>query len=223
MNRQQRLDEFRSRLIDWAKRGTAALHRARTQQVDITMVKASMARGMNHLRQLAKREQTFSLNDLRAWLQQHGRKLTLTFVAPIAAVVLLLLVNHQITRVSNSVALKPAQLTAIESLIQESKNVGGSGGTLSAAPTLTDNDLESMRVILQNRGISPNILRLNLESGVSIEIQVDQAAFGQWMAFLDEIARRWQVYPTQLTLKAAEQPDTVSVRGTLQQTQALTP
>jgi type II secretory pathway component PulM len=182
-----------------------------------------MARGMNHLRQLAKRKQAFSLNDLRPWLQQHGRKLTLTFVAPIAAVVLLLLINHQITRVSNSVALKPAQLTAIESLIQESKNVGGSGGTLSAAPTLTDNDLETMRVILQNRGISPNILRLNLESGVSIEIQVDQAAFGQWMAFLDEIARRWQVYPTQLTLKAAEQPDTVSVRGTLQQTQALTP
>lgn len=216
MNHRQRLDEFRGCLTDWAKRGAAALHRARTQQVDITMLKASMARSVAYIRQLAKREQAFTLRDLRPWLQQHGRKMALTLVAPIAALSVLALVNHQINTVSNSVALKPAQLTAIESLIQDSKNTGIS---FTAAPALTDNDLETMRVILQNRGINPNILRLNLDSGVGIEIQADQAAFGQWVAFLDEIARRWQVYPTQLTLKATDQPETISIRGTLQQAQ----
>ena len=212
----ERLDEYLTRLLEMAKQGAAALNRARTQQVDMATVKANIAEALNRLRQLAKREQTFTLIDLRPWLQQHGRKLALTVAAPIGAIVLLLLVNQLITSVSNSVALKPAQLTAVESLIQDSKNMGN---TMTPPAVLTDNDLETMRVILQNRGISPNILRLNLDSGVGIEIQVDQAAFGQWVAFLEEIARRWQVYPTQLTLKATDQPETVSIRGTLLQAQ----
>lgn len=216
MNYRQRLDDYRTRLIELAKQGAAALNRARTQQVDMTTVKTNITEALNRLRRLAKREQTFTLNDLRPWLQQHGRKLALTVGAPIGTIVLLLLVNQLITSVSNSVALKPAQLTAVESLIQDSKNMGN---TMTPPAVLTDNDLETMRVILQNRGISPNILRLNLDSGVGIEIQVDQAAFGQWVAFLEEIARRWQVYPTQLTLKATDQPETVSIRGTLQQAQ----
>lgn len=216
MNYRQHLDACRSQLIVVAKRSIAAFQRARTQQVDMAMVKAAMADVLNRLRQLAKREQTFSLSGIRHWLQQNGRKLSLTMVAPIAALLLLVLVNQQIIRVSNNVALKPAQLTAIESLIQDSKNTGTG---VSTAPALTDSDLETMRVILQNRGITPNILRLNLDSGIGIEIQVDQAAFGQWVSFLEEIAQRWQVYPMQLTLKAAEQPETVSIRGTLQQIQ----
>ena len=216
MNYRERLDEYRTRLIELAKQGAAALNRARTQQVDMATVKANITEALNRLRQLAKREQKLTLSDLRPWLQQHGRKLALTVAAPVGAIVLLFLVNHLITSVSNSVALKPAQLTAIESLIQDSKNTGNS---TTPPAVLTDNDLETMRVILQNRGISPNILRLNLDSGVGIEIQVDQAAFGQWVAFLEEIARRWQVYPTQLTLKATDQPETVSIRGTLQQAQ----
>lgn len=220
MNYRQRLDEYRSRLIAGAKQCAAALHRARTQQVDMASVKASIAASLNKLRQLAKREQSFSLKELRPWLQRHGRKLTITVAAPIAAIIAIFLVNHLITSVSNSVALKPAQLTAVESLIQNSKNTGT--GT-SQAPALTDNDLETMRVILQNRGITPNILRLNLDSGIGIEIQADQAAFGQWVAFLEEISRRWQVYPTQLTLKATDQPEIVSVRGTLQQAQTAAP
>lgn len=220
MNYRQRLDEYQSRLIAGVKRCAAALHRARTQQVDMATVKASIAGSLDRLRQLAKREQKLSLKDLRPWLQQHGRKLAMTVGAPIVAILAIFLVNHLIASVSVSVALKPAQLTAIESLIQDSKNTGVS---TSLAPALTDNDMETMRVILQNRGITPNILRLNLDSGIGIEIQADQAAFGQWVAFLEEISRRWQVYPTQLTIKATDQPETVSIRGTLQQAQTAAP
>lgn len=220
MNYRQQLAAYRSRLVDWTKRGAAALKRARTQQIDMTMVKASAAQTFHRLRMLIKRERTLTLNDLRVWSHQHGKKLMLTVVAPITAVVLLLVVNSQISVLDERLALKAAQLNAIESLIQDSKNTTGSA---SPMPVLTDNDVETMRVILQNRGINPNILRLNLDSGVGIEIQADQAAFGQWVAFLDEIARRWQVYPTQLTVKAMEQPEMVSVRGTLQQSQAVSP
>lgn len=220
MNHKERLAQYQTRLADLAKRGVAALQRARTQQVDMAAVKASIARGLHQLRQLSKQEPSFSIRDLRPWLQQHGRKLALTVAAPLTLITLLILVQHQIGKLADSAALKPAQLTAIESLIQDSKNTGT---TINPPAALTDNDLETMRVILQNRGITPNILRLNLDSGVGIEIQVDQAPFGQWVPFLEEIARRWQVYPTQLTLKASDQPEIVSIRGTLQQTQALTP
>lgn len=220
MNYKERLAQYQTRLADLAKRGVAALQRARTQQVDMAAVKASIARGLHQLRQLSKQEASFSIRDLRPWLQQHGRKLALTVAAPLTLIALLILVQHQIGKLADSAALKPAQLTAIESLIQDSKNTGT---TTNPPAALTDNDLETMRVILQNRGITPNILRLNLDSGVGIEIQVDQAPFGQWVAFLEEIARRWQVYPTQLTLKASDQPEIVSIRGTLQQTQTLTP
>ena len=220
MNYKERLAQYQTRLADLAKRGVAALQRARTQQVDMAAVKASLARGLHQLRQLSKQEASFSIRDLRPWLQQHGRKLALTVAAPLTLITLLILVQHQIGKLADSAALKPAQLTAIESLIQDSKNTGT---TTNPPAALTDNDLETMRVILQNRGMTPNILRLNLDSGVGIEIQVDQAPFGQWVAFLEEIARRWQVYPTQLTLKASDQPEIVSIRGTLQQTQTLTP
>lgn len=220
MRYQQRLDEYRSRLIQAAKRSAAALHRARTKQVNMADVKAAIAGGLERLRQLAKREQKLDLKDLCPWLQQHARKLTIAVAAPFAAIVAILLVNHVTANVSDNVALKPAQLTAIESLIQDSKITGVS---TSLAPALTDNDMETMRVILQNRGITPNILRLNLDSGIGIEIQADQAAFGQWVAFLEEISRRWQVYPTQLTIKATDQPETVSIRGTLQQAQTAAP
>ena len=220
MNYRQLLDEYRSRLIALAKQMGSALHRARTQQVDMATVKAYVADGMSRLRQLPKREKSFSLNDLRTWLQQHGRKLATTLAAPVAFVGLLLLTNHLIGSTSASVSLKAAQLTAIESLIQDSKSTGMN---TSPAIALTDNDLETMRVILQNRGITPNILRLNLENGVCIEIQIDQASFGQWVAFLEEISRRWQVYPTQVTVKSSDQPEIVSIRGTLLQTQVGTP
>ena len=216
MNYRQRLDEYRSRLIELAKKTGSALHRARTQQVDMATVKAYVADGISRLRQLAKREKTFTLRDLRPWLQQHGRKVATTVAAPVTFVGLLLLTNHLIGSTSASVSLKAAQLTAIESLIQDSKSTGMS---TSPAIALTDNDLETMRVILQNRGITPNILRLNLENGVGIEIQIDQASFGQWVAFLEESGRRWQVYPTQLTVKSTDQPEIVSIRGTLQQSQ----
>lgn len=213
MNTRQRLDELRSQLAEWAKHATAAFQRARTQQVDMAMVKAWLVHRINHLRQLTKPNQSFNLRDLRPWLQQHGKKLALNFVAPVAALSLLLVVNQQIDRLSNHLAIRPAQLNALESLIQDSKSTGQA----TVVPALTDNDLETMRVILQSRGINPNILRLNLDNGIGIEIQADQAVFGQWVAFLDEIARRWQVYPTRLTLKASDQAETISIRGTLQQ------
>lgn len=214
------LGASRERLLSWSKHVTNALNRARTQQVDFSRLKDLFVSILARIRRSARQKPHFSFKDLRPWLQQHGRKLALYVGAPLIGIAALLIINLQITHLSGQLALKPAQLTAIEALIQESKSTGLNN---DVAPALTDNDLETMRVILQNRGITTNILRLNLEQGVTIDIQAEQVTFGQWVAFLEEIARRWQVYPVQLTVQASDQPETVSVRGTLQQSQGATP
>jgi type II secretory pathway component PulM len=217
MTLRQQLNHVRERLIILGRQSAAALQRARTQQVDLNDLKRHMSRLVAKLQQLLQQKPSLSMAQIRPWLHQHGRKLAITAGLPVLGLSLLLIIHQQINRLSGSLALKPAQFNAIESLVQESKS---NSANPSIAPPLTDNDLETMRVILQNRGINTNILRLNLEQGVRIELQAEQVPFGQWIAFLEEIAKRWQIYPLQLTLQANEQPGSVSVRGTLQQTQA---
>jgi type II secretory pathway component PulM len=217
MNLRQQLQQARERLSILGRQSAAALQRARTQQVDFNDIKRSMARLFANLQQRLRQKPSFSMAQVRPWMHQHGRQLAITAGLPLLGLVLLLIVHQQINHLSTSLALKPAQLTAIESLVQDSKSHNANP---SIAPPLTDNDLETMRVILQNRGINTNILRLNLDQGVRIELQAEQVPFGQWVSFLEEIAKRWQVYPIQLTLQASEQPGSVTVRGTLQQSQA---
>lgn len=189
------------------------LRHARTKDVDFTELKSKASQIGQRLRQLAQRDHKLSIEHLRAWFRQHGRKLVRYAGLPIAAIMLILLIRLQITSLNQALALRPAQLTALESLIQDSKT----SATVDTTPTLTDTEIETLRVILQNRGITPNILRLNLDLGSSVEFQTDQAAFGQWVAFLEEAARRWQLYPTQLTLKATDTPEVVSIRAVLHQ------
>ena len=217
MTLRQHLDSARERLITLGRQSAAALQRARTQQVDLNDLKRHASRLLAQLQQKLRQKPSISVAQLRPWLHQHGRKLAMTVGVPLIGLILLIIVHQQINRLHIILALKPAQLTAIEALIQDSKSNSASP---TVAPPLTDNDLETMRVILQNRGINTNILRLSLDQGVRIELQAEQVPFGQWVAFLEEIARRWQVYPVQLTLQGNDQPGSVSVRGTLQQSQA---
>lgn len=221
MNRHQRFRQIaanvRERLIALGQQTGAAFQHARTQQVDFKDFMRALLRLRDNLEQRIRNKPSFSQAQIRLWLYQHGRKLVITAGIPLLGLVLLVIVHQQISLQSDLLVLKPAQLTAIESLIQDSK----SSNTPSIASPLTDNDLETMRVILQNRGISTNILRLSLDQGIRIELQADQVPFAQWIAFLEEIASRWQVYPIQITLQANEQPGSVSVRGTLQQTQVM--
>jgi type II secretory pathway component PulM len=220
MTLRHHLETLNERLMTWTRHAAQACRRARTQQVDLYALKASLTTVLGHLKHTIRLRPQLTFTDIRPWLKLNGHKLALFVGAPIIGLTVLWVVHHQISRFSVMLALKPAQLSAIEALIYESKNTGNN---TSPATTLSDTDLETMRVILQNRGINTNIFRLNLDQGVRIEIQADQVPFGQWVAFLEEIARRWQVYPAQLNLQANEQPESVSVRGTLQQSQALNP
>jgi type II secretory pathway component PulM len=42
--------------------------------------------------------------------------------------------------------------------------------------------------------------------------------FGQLIAFLDEAAQRWDLFPVDLNVVAGDAPEMVSIRGVLQQT-----
>lgn len=195
------------------------LRHARTNDVDFSTIKDYLNQTGARLRAFNTRGLQLSLGDLRPWLSQHGRKLSLYLALPIGTIIFVFLIYQQTTRLSQALALRPAQLTAIESLIQDSK---ANAGTDSTA-TLTETEIETLRVILQNRGITPNILRLNLDHGVSVDFQTDQASFGQWIAFLEEVARRWHLFPVQLSIKATDSPEVVAIRAVLQQNPGMVP
>ena len=113
--------------------------------------------------------------------------------------------------------LHQAQLTGIESMIYKSKLTALDG---DPSPPLNDNEVETIRIMLQNRGISPNTLRLdtNRDGGSVLELQAEHVAFGQWNAFLDEAALRWDLFPTELIIRAEDTPEIVTLRAVLQQT-----
>ena len=195
------------------------LRHAHTKEVDFSAFKKYLNQTVARVRQLNARDLQIRIDDIRPWLRQHGRKLSIYLAFPIATLLLLLLIQQQTTRLNQALALRPAQLTALESLIQDSK----ANSVSDATQTLTDTEIETLRVILQNRGITPNILRLNVDQGGSVEFQTDQASFGQWVAFLEEAARRWHLFPVQLTIKATDSPEVVSIRAVLQQNPGLVP
>lgn len=222
MDRQQlqaALSRWNERVSGWLIALRDWLQRARTHDVDFAAFKGAWTRINQQLRQLIQRDYKLSMSELRPWFRQHGRKLGLYVGSPIITILAVLLIQQQTTQLSNTLALRPAQLTAIQSLIQDSKTSAATETT----PLLTDNEIETLRVILQNRGITPNVLRLNLDQGGSVELQTDQANFGQWVSFLEEAARRWHLFPTLLTIKASDSPEIVSIRATLQQNTGATP
>lgn len=216
---QELLNKARKQLTSRLNATGAWFQHARTQEIDISAFKDFLTRAGNRLRELTQRDFSLRLENLRPWLRQHQRQFSLYLILPIAVAALVVLIKQQTTSLNHALALRPAQLTALESLIQASK----SGPMVSSAPPLTDADLETLRVILQNRGITPNILRLNLDHNGNVEFQADQAAFGQWVAFLEEVAQRWHLYPTQLLIKAGDSPETVSIRAILQQDTSVAP
>lgn len=221
MNKYQaQLNQWRNQVIAWSGKVLAKLHEARTRDVDFSSVKLKCNEYLSNLRQLKQRDFKITLADIRPWLHQHGRKVSIYVGMPLLILVVWMFGVKQIHAIYTQVSLKPAQLAALETLIQDSKL---NGANTPSTPPLTDVELETLRVILQTRGITPNILRLNLDNGIGIEIQIDQASFGQWIAFLDEASRRWHLYPMQLTIKAGDGPEVVSIRGLLQQSQDTAP
>lgn len=211
---------LKTQLASWRQRITRALdagkiwlQQARTKEVDLTTLRAALAQAGSRIRLASQQNYRVDWRHVHAWVRQHGRKLSLVLLLPVAAISLTLLIHQQISRLNNALSLRPAQFTALESLIQRSKT----SSVNDTPPVLNDTELETLRVILLNRGITPNILRLNLEQEGSVEFQTDQAAFGQWIAFLEEAAQRWHLYPAQLTIRAGDSPEIVSIRAVLQQ------
>lgn len=216
---QNLLATWREQLFSHLEATGEWLRHARTKDVDFSALKGYLSQTGTRLRQFNARDFQFSIDDIRPWLRQHRRKLSLYLVLPVGTILFVLLIHQQTTRLSQALALRPAQLTAIESLIQDSK----ASAATDVTATLTDTEIETLRVILQNRGITPNILRLNLDQGGSVEFQTDQATFGQWVGFLEEVARRWHLFPAQITIKATDSPEVVSIRAVLQQNPGMVP
>lgn len=196
------------------------LRQANSQEFDVESIKAWFAETAERLREklqeLKSQENKLTWADVRTWLHLHGRQLAIYLLLPMIGIVLVLVIQDQTRQQVQTMYLHQAQLTAVQSMIQKSKLTSLSG---DPSPPLNDNEVETIRIMLQNRGITPGILRLNLNRGGSmVELQAEQVPFGQWIAFLDEAAQRWDLFPVDLNIVAGDAPEIVSIRGVLQQT-----
>ncbi len=217
----EKLSSMGVKVRDFFIRIKDSLKQANSREFDIESIKEwfaeTAARIQLRIQELKAQESKLTWNDIRAWLHQNGRSLAIYLLLPSIGVVALLLIQKQTQQQLNTMNLRQAQLTTIQTLIQKSKLTSLSG---DPSPPLNENEVETIRIMLQNRGISPNVLRLNLgRNGASeLEMQADQVPFGQWIAFLDEAAHRWDLFPVDLNIVAGDSPEIVSIRAVIQQT-----
>ncbi len=196
------------------------LRQANSQEFDVESIKSWFAETVERLRaklqELKSQENKLTWANVRTWLHLHGRQLAIYLLLPMIGIVLAWVIQDQTHHQLDTMYLRQAQLTAVQSMIQKSKLTSLSG---DPSPPLNDNEVETIRIMLQNRGITPGILRLNLNRGGSmVELQAEQVPFGQWIVFLDEAAQRWDLFPVDLNVVAGDAPEIVSIRGVLQQT-----
>lgn len=219
---------FKEKLVAWSTslqqrfiQLKDTLRQANSQEFDLESIKTwcaeKVASMQERLQALKERETGLTWADVRSWFHLHGRQLALYVLLPVAGLVLLSLVQKETRHQVDIMYLHQAQLTGIESMIYKSKLTALDG---DPSPPLNDNEVETIRIMLQNRGISPNTLRLdtNRDGGSVLELQAEHVAFGQWIAFLDEAALRWDLFPTELIIRAEDTPEIVTLRAVLQQT-----
>lgn len=219
---------FKEKLAGWAaglsQRLTQikdSLRQANSREFDLDNIKSWLAEQSEALKEriqaIKSRESTLTWQEVRTWLHLNGRQLALYLLLPLAGLTLLVVVQNQTQQQVSAMYLHQVQLTTLESMIYKSKITALNG---DPSPALNDNEVETIRIMLQNRGISPNILRLdtNRDGGSVLELQAERVAFGQWIAFLDEAALRWDLFPTELIVRADDVPEIVTIRAVLQQT-----
>ncbi len=217
----ERLAKIGGQLNQWLAQLKQSLSQANSREFDLESLKSWFTEQLEALqaRLQAIKEQENSLTwvDVRSWFHLHGRQLALYLLMPIVGIVLITLIQKETRQQVSQMYLHQAQLTAVESMIQKSKLTSLDG---DPSPPLNDNEVETIRIMLQHRGINPNILRLdiNREGGSVLELQAEHVAFGQWIAFLEEAALRWDLFPTELIVSAEDAPEIVSLRAVLQQT-----
>lgn len=217
----ERLAGWGSKLRDQWLRLKNSLSQANSQEFDLESIKTWLAetaeKVRERLQELKAQETKLTWSDVRGWLHQHGRTLLIYLALPLLGIIVLMVIQMQTQQQVDTMYLRQAQLTSIQNMVQKSKLTSLMG---DPSPPLNDNEVETIRIMLQNRGISPNILRLNLTRGGAseLEVQADQVPFGQWIIFLDEAAQRWDLFPVDLNVSAGDAPEMVSLRAVLQQT-----
>ncbi len=217
----EKLEAWSTALRDRLRQLKETLRQANSQEFDLDSIKSWLAEKaaslQARLQALKERDTVLTWADVRTWFHLHGRQLALYLALPAAGLILLLIVQKETRQQVNAMYLHHAQLTGLESMIYKSKLTALNG---DPSPPLNDNEVETIRIMLQNRGISPNTLRLdtNRDGGSVLELQAEHVAFGQWIAFLDEAAQRWDLFPTELIVRAEDTPEIVTLRAVLQQT-----
>lgn len=144
---------------------------------------------------------------------------------------LLVLLNHFVVspfneKVQDQLEMRPAQWSALQSLIKLSKasinaksSVGSDSFSLligsSAIAKLDEIELQKMRNILTARGMKPSVMRLTSDNPPRIEFQVSDTMFSVLLDSLEEFRINWHLYPEQLNIISSSGAGMVNVSGML--------
>ena len=131
-------------------------------------------------------------------------------------------------KVQDQLEMRPAQWSALQSLIKLSKSVTASQSSAASAPfsalarpstvtLLDDMELQKMRNVLIARGMKPNVLRLTADNPPRIEFQASDTMFSVLLDALEEIRVIWRVYPEQLNVISSSGAGMVNISGVLVQ------
>lgn len=119
-----------------------------------------------------------------------------------------------INEIEGQIALRPAQWSQMENLIQLSKANAPESGSIEP---LDDAGLQKVRTLLAAKGIKPNVLRLGLENPPRIELQANDILFSAALDALEELRVTLGLYPERIEMVSRPTVANVNLSTTLRQ------
>lgn len=119
-----------------------------------------------------------------------------------------------INKIEGQIALRPAQWSQMENLIQLSKVRAPESGSIE---TLDDAGLQKVRAVLAAKGIKPNVLRLGIENPPRIELQANDIVFSAALDALEELRVTLRLYPERIEMVSRPTVANINLSTTLRQ------
>jgi hypothetical protein len=129
-------------------------------------------------------------------------------------------------QLQDQLGMRPAQWSALQSLVRLSKQatvsqvalsspaLSGIEGALSVV-VLDEMEMQKLRNLFGARGMKPNVLRLTADNPPQIEFQASDVMFSVLLDALEELRTGWRLYPEKLNVVSSGGAGVVNISGVL--------
>lgn len=131
-------------------------------------------------------------------------------------------------QLQDQLEMRPAQWSALQSLVRLSKQATASPVSLSlpsfpglegasGVAVLDEMEVQKLRNLLTARGLKPNVLRLTADNPPQVEFQASDVMFSVLLDALEELRTGWRLYPDKLNIVSGAGAGVVNISGVLVQ------